>query len=257
MFSSLYVIYTADMPMHENTVLATFADDTAILSVNENAEAASNKLQEHLNQIEIWSTKWKIKLSESKCTQVTFTLRKGVCPPVTIKNSALPIIDCVKYLGLHMDKRLTWNPHTRLKRIEANRRYQLLSRLLDFRSKLSLSNKILIYKAIIRPVWSYGAEVWGSAKKSNLQRMQTLQSKILRRITNCPYYVSNHTLHKDLNIQYVNELASTRYKNFHNRVSSHSNPLVSQLASLTLPGNPQRRLKRRWPRDLLAPLIRE
>jgi hypothetical protein len=27
-------------------------------------------------------------------------------------------------------------------------------------SKLSLENKILLYKTIIKPIWTYGAEIW-------------------------------------------------------------------------------------------------
>jgi hypothetical protein len=36
-------------------------------------------------------------------------------------------------------------------------------------SKLSLENKILFYKTmIIEPIWTYGAEIWGCASKSNI-----------------------------------------------------------------------------------------
>jgi len=33
---------------------------------------------------------------------------------------------------------------------------------------LSLENKILIYKTILKPVWTYGIELWGCANKSNI-----------------------------------------------------------------------------------------
>jgi hypothetical protein len=29
--------------------------------------------------------------------------------------------------------------------------------------KLSLENKILLYKTIIKPIWTYGTEIWGCA----------------------------------------------------------------------------------------------
>jgi hypothetical protein len=57
-----------------------------------------------------------------------------------------------------------------------NRRYKLLLRLLDTRSHLSLENKLLIYRTILKPMWTYGLELWGSAKPSNLKRIQTLPS---------------------------------------------------------------------------------
>jgi hypothetical protein len=32
--------------------------------------------------------------------------------------------------------------------------------LINRKSQLSLENKIAIYKAIIKPVWTYGIELW-------------------------------------------------------------------------------------------------
>jgi hypothetical protein len=45
----LYILYTADLPTTDNTVLATFADDTAILSANKDPLVASADLQKHIN----------------------------------------------------------------------------------------------------------------------------------------------------------------------------------------------------------------
>jgi hypothetical protein len=66
-----------------------------------------------------------------KSFHITFTLRKAQCPPVFINQTPLSTASVVRYLGLYMDKKLTWNPHTRLKWTETNRRYKMLIRLLD------------------------------------------------------------------------------------------------------------------------------
>ena len=73
-----------------------------------------------------------------------------------------------------LDKKLTWNLLTRLKRLKLNRRYKLLLRLLDSRSKLILTNKLEIFNTILKPMWSYGIELRGSAKPSNIKRIQSL-----------------------------------------------------------------------------------
>jgi hypothetical protein len=39
--------------------------------------------------------------------------------------------------------------------------------LINRKSLLSLENKITIYKAIIKPVWTYRIELWGCSKPSN------------------------------------------------------------------------------------------
>jgi hypothetical protein len=54
---------------------------------------------------------------------------------------------------------------------------------------------LLIYKAVIKPIWSYGIELWGCASKSNIVIIQRSQSKILRATANAPRYITNHTLH--------------------------------------------------------------
>jgi hypothetical protein len=61
-----------------------------------------------------------------------------------------------------------------------------LYRLLGRRSKLSLSNKLLIYKVAIKPIWTYGIQVWGAASTSNIEILERFQSKALRLITDAP-----------------------------------------------------------------------
>jgi hypothetical protein len=50
-----------------------------------------------------------MKANGSKPIHVTFTARREMCPLVPFKQSALPQQEDVKYLGLHLDRRLTWH----------------------------------------------------------------------------------------------------------------------------------------------------
>ena len=77
----LYTIYTADIPTQPSTILSTFADDICILSPHIDPHQVSKSLQNHLQVLEDWFRKWRIKINEVKSTQITFTLRKSVCPP--------------------------------------------------------------------------------------------------------------------------------------------------------------------------------
>jgi len=89
------------------------------------------------------------------------------------------------------------------KRKQTDLKVKEIKWLIGRNSKLSLENKLLVYKAVIKPIWTYGIELWGCASKSNAAIIQRSQSKILRTIANSPWFVSNHTLHTDLNITYV------------------------------------------------------
>jgi hypothetical protein len=87
--------------------------------------------------------------------------------------------------------------------------------LIGRKSKLSLESKILLYKTIIKPIWTYGAEIWGCTSKSNISIIQKRQSKLLRMIANAPRYVPNTciTLHKDLNVPLLEEVLKQRSTN--------------------------------------------
>ncbi|KAL4136298.1 hypothetical protein QTP88_007846 [Uroleucon formosanum] len=246
---TLYNLFTSDIPHSNNTTLATFADDTAILSSNKCLQAATNHLQEHLVILQHWFQKWRIKLNENKSTFITFTLGLKNSQPIKLNNSIIQTQNSIKYLGLHLDKRLTWATHIKNKRSSLNLKLHNFRQLL--RSNLSLNNKLLIYKQIIRPAMTYGIQIWGTSKNSNINKFQAFQSISLRLLTNSPWYVSNRSLHKDLKIPTISELASNHYKKFHKNTINHPNPLISNLSSLSLPDNPIRRLKRKWPRDLL------
>ena len=119
--------------------------------------------------------------------------------------------------------------------------------LLGRRSQLSLPNKLLLYKCILKPVWTYGIQLWGCAKPSHTQILQRLQSKILRSLANAPWYASNLQLHTDLSIPFVAAEIRRSSHHYHRRLDGHHNALI---AALSTPPTLVRRLKRRWPSDL-------
>jgi len=92
----LYNIYAADQPTSSNTSVAEFADDKIIFTSNENPLVASQHLQNHLNEMEVWYSNWKIKINNEKSSHITFTLRQGVVPPVSLANKIIPSATKVK-----------------------------------------------------------------------------------------------------------------------------------------------------------------
>jgi hypothetical protein len=70
--------------------------------------------------------------------------------------------------------------------------------LLGRKSKLSISNKLLAYRVILRPIWTYGIQLWGWASISTIEILEGFQGKVLRIITDAPWYVPNTVLRQDL-----------------------------------------------------------
>jgi hypothetical protein len=243
----LYTLYTADIPTTEHTTTATYADDTAVLASHEDPVVASIKLQKHLDLLQSWFKKWRFKVNEKKSVHVTFTMRQKTCPPVNLNNQPLPQSDHAKYLGMYLDRRLTWKKHILTKRTQLDLKLRKLYWIIGRQSKLSLENKLLLYKSILKPVWTYGIQLWGSAANSNIAILQRFESKTLRCITGAPRYVPNEVIQRDLCMVSVRDEIQKCSNKYIGRLSQHPNKLAVNLLNTH---NDLRRLRRFHPLDL-------
>ncbi|CAH2103967.1 unnamed protein product [Euphydryas editha] len=244
----LYTVYTSDLPHIKDVTVATYADDTAILARSRCPQEASAILQRSLDQIDKWLTRWKIKASVTKSVHVTFTLRRGNCPTVSLRDNQLPQNDTVKYLGMHLDRRLTWKRHIQAKRDEIYHKYRGLYWMLARNSRLSVDNKLLLYKTAIKPIWTYGIQLWGSACDSSIEIIQRSQNYILKQVSNAPWFLRTSELHEHLNVNTVKQEIKNFNCSYKARLSGHPNDLAVQL---TMP-EAIRRLKRRHILDSVA-----
>lgn len=177
---------------------------------------------------------------------MTFSLRAENCPPVNFNNQTLEHVSDTKYLGIHLDRRLTWKKHLWNKRKQLGLKLRNYYWLIGKKSSLSLENKLLIYKTVLKPIWTYGIQIWGSASTSNINMIERFQTKTLRMITNAPWYVPNEVILDDLKMPSVKEEILRYSQNYHKRLSVHPNPLAVRLLSSVI----TRRLKRHKPQDL-------
>ena len=140
----------------------------------------------------------------------------------------------VKCLGLRLNTQLTWKQDIKsiIDKIRIKRRqmYWLTSR----NSKLSIENKLKIYKAMIKPICTYGIPLWRRAVMSRINKLELLRSKIFRTIV---------LIQKDLKIPLVKEEIGRYAKKYKKRMTTHQNQLTAE-ASKT---HKKRRLKRKHP----------
>jgi hypothetical protein len=153
----------------------------------------------------------------------------------------------VKYLGLHLDRRITWHKHIFAKRkqlgiITLTEMYWLFG----CKSKLSTSNKLLIYKTVLKSIWTYGIQLWGTASTSNKEILERFQWKVLRMIVDASWYVPNTVIRRGLQIPTVKEEIRRYSSQYSACLSTHPNVLIVNL--IELPDN--RRLRRHLPNEL-------
>jgi hypothetical protein len=78
------------MPQTTNTKIVTFANDTAVMTVGENIEEATNKLQQAINVVNPWTKQWHIILNMTKSVHVNFTNQKVGYIQLTNHGNPLP-----------------------------------------------------------------------------------------------------------------------------------------------------------------------
>jgi hypothetical protein len=109
-----------------------------------------------------------------------------------------------------------------------------------------ISLQLIYYKTLLKPIWTYGIQLWGTASTSNIEILERFQSKDLRMIMGAPWYVPNSLIRRDFSCPTAKEEIRRYSSHYGDRHRTHPNHLAVNL--LRLPDN--RRLRRFLPTDL-------
>lgn len=134
----LFNIYISFQPSSLHTLVGDFANDKAILA----SSSASSYVQDYLHLLQAWYKEWGVKMNESKSIYCTFTLRQEVCQTLLLNIQPLPTAQCVRYLGVNIDPRLTWSAHIKNKTRTLNNGFRLLRPFLTSKN-IKLPTKLL------------------------------------------------------------------------------------------------------------------
>lgn len=221
----LYTLYVNNVfECIKNCMTYMFADDTALLSVNNNIDEAQHKLQQDYNNLLIWSHDNGLIVNEKKTKVMCITTSKRNIIGVNIishtvnclhmgeyKNS---ICNCpkikevkeMKYLGVIMDSRFLWSSH--VEQICKSLR-GCLSQF--YRLKYCVSLEILLetYYALVNSIIRYGLQLYGNCAATQLKKVEVLHKQIIKIIATkkCREEImENLDRYKSLNILPVNQL---------------------------------------------------
>jgi len=126
------------------------------MSTNADPIIASTNLQNHLSLMEDWYTKWRFKINQSKPVHTTnillLTLKLAQCPDVSLYGIQIPSNSTAKYLGLILNRRLTYAHHIKAKRLQLNSHLRSLKTLMENNKHTKLNIKLLIYKSLFKPI---------------------------------------------------------------------------------------------------------
>ena len=122
-----------------------------------------------------------------------------------------------------LDDKLRCKVHVKKKREELGLKYRQLYWLMGRRSALSTHNKLVLYNQVLKPVWTYGIQLWGCTKPSNIAISHRFQNKVLRAIVNAPLYVRNADLRRDLKMEMVTAEIKRFARKHEERLHRHDN----------------------------------
>lgn len=108
--------------------------------------------------------------------KINYQVQIKLFDPNTNSVACLEQQDYVKYLGILIDKNLSWKYHIDYVASKISRTTGSIARLRHF---IPLSTLLTIYRSLVAPYLTYGIIAWGQAAKSNLHKILILQKRAL------------------------------------------------------------------------------
>jgi ABC-type cobalamin transport system permease subunit len=96
-----------------------------------------------------------------------------------------------------LDARVRWKARVKKKSESLGLKYKKMYWLMGRRSAVSIRNKLMLYQHILKPVWTYGIQLWRCTKQSCIDIIQRFQNEVLGNIVGAPWYIRNTDLHRD------------------------------------------------------------
>ena len=191
----LFLIYINDFRLClDKTESGHFADDTFILFASDKLGTIESVVNYELKLVSKWLRLNKLSLNATKTELIFFRSKQHHLnhDDISIKFNGLKLIpvEYVKYLGMYLDKYLSWNFHILQLNKKLSRANGILSKL---RYYAPLDICIQVYYAIFYSHLIYGCNVWGLTSEENLTKIEVLQRKCLRIITFSDF--RSHTNH--------------------------------------------------------------
>ena len=154
----------------EGLHITAYADDLAISTMGDNSKVCCDNLNKAMTIVEQWCTITELHVNPKKTEMVRFTKKYKIgleMKKVKLFNEELHLSDNVKYLGVHLDSKLSMNEHVKqlykkgIKSLWATR--AMVSRTWGLNPKTML----WVYKQIILPRITYGSVITWKAIENN------------------------------------------------------------------------------------------
>ena len=206
----LFLIYINDIINSTSLNLLSFADDTTVCKSGPHIDTLINNINQELKHLCDYLCANKLALNVKKTNFCIFSPPNNkyqVNNCIKINNENVSHIgkdnkdESVKFLGIHIDKHLTWKKHINIISSKISRAIFAINRLKHFLPHNALKT---LYYTLIQSHLTYGVQAWGNG--STVIKLQTLQKRALRIINNKRYRSHTDPLFKSENILKITDI---------------------------------------------------
>ena len=173
----LFLVYINDMPSCVQSPARLFADDCLVYKKIRSQDDCI-ALQEDLQKLQEWEERWLMQFHPEKCEVITISNRRSPTKyGYSIHGHQLQHVDNAKYLGVTINKSLSWNPHVDNVTKKANQTLAFLRRNIGMCSQ---DSKEQAYKTFVRPTLEYASTVWDPHTARNINAVEMVQRRAAR-----------------------------------------------------------------------------
>ena len=208
-------------------IINHFADDTNLLCSGKNLKKLRKTMNKELSYLFEWLCANRLSLNVGKTDFILFRRHKFINEKFTLTINQTTIREStkIKYLGVYLDKNLSWDFHiTELcKKLSC-----AVGMLYKMKNLCSTSTLKSIYYSLFHSHLSYGISVWGLAKKTLTQKVIILQKRAVRVVAKEDFLAHTDAIFNKLNIlkcadQYLVNLASLMWDYDHGEIPKSLN----------------------------------
>lgn len=161
-----------------------YADDLVLLSKSKVG------LQNCLNTVVAFCEKWQMSVNEKKTKVMIFSkksFKRKNQPSFKLNDNTLEIVNEFTYLGVKMSSTGNFTNHLNLSREKSLHALFKLTKSVDFKMlKPFQANKL--FDSLIRPILTYGCEVWGNYQKHDFTKWDKCPTEKVH-LRFCKYYL--------------------------------------------------------------------
>ena len=207
----LFLIYINDIHKCSTLKLLCFADDTTAYQSGPDIKALTTDVNVQIGNLYDWLCSNKLSLNVNKTYYSLFrpssNMHIDTNRKLYIHNEPIKLIGeeieptAIKFLGVYIDKHLTWNQHVQYICSSISKCTFVLNKAKHILPQKAMKS---LYYALIQSKLQYGIEAWGLS--NNINKLLVTQKRAIRVITNTYYRQHTDPLFKATGVLKVTDL---------------------------------------------------